>query len=176
MVVPSIESEAEMSSTHEAWHLSAHCSASDFKLTLSPDISDDVIQLVEIFERGKEKIAKVEAQYKVEVARHAKETIASKYESPASPSARRQSQRIMVRTSFTFNSGTVELHRDLSDTEKATLSSETRRGRGWHDTVVLPAVSLWMEYTGPKDEVPLFPQDEGDGSLLFNLVSVVISL
>ncbi|EAL21708.1 hypothetical protein CNBC5720 [Cryptococcus deneoformans B-3501A] len=169
MVVPSIESEAEMSSTHEAWHLSAHCSASDFKLTLSPDISDDVIQLVELFERGKEKIAKVEAQYKVEVARHAKETIASKYESPASPSARRQSQRIMVRTSFTFNSGTVELHRDLSDTEKATLSSETRRGRGWHDTVVLPAVSLWMEYTGPKDEVPLFPQDEGDGSLLFNL-------
>lgn len=169
MVVPSIESEAEMSSTHDAWHLSAHCSASDFKLTLSPDVSDGVIQLVELFERGKEKIAKVEAQYKVEVARHAKETIASKYESPASPSARRQSQRIIVRTSFTFNSGTVELHRDLSDAEKTTLSSETRRGRGWHDTVVLPAVSLWTEYTGPKNEAPLFPQDEDDGSLLFNL-------
>lgn len=176
MVVPSIESEAEMSSTHDAWHLSAHCSASDFKLTLSPDISDGVIRLIELFERGKEKIAKMEAQYKAEVARHAKETIASKYESPASPSARRQSQRIMVRTSFAFNSGTVELHRDLSDTEKTTLRSETRRSKGWHDTVVLPAVSLWMEYTGPKNEPLLVRQNEEDGSLLFNLVSDVISL
>ncbi|KIR39832.1 hypothetical protein I307_02554 [Cryptococcus deuterogattii 99/473] len=171
MVVPSIESEAEMSSTHDAWHLSAHCSASDFKLTLSPDISDGVIRLIELFERGKEKIAKMEAQYKAEVARHAKETIASKYESPASPSVRRQSQRIMVRTSFTFNSGTVELHRDLSDTEKTTLRSETRRSKGWHDTVVLPAVSLWMEYKGPKNESMLVRQDEEDGSLLFNLTA-----
>ncbi|ODN76792.1 hypothetical protein L202_05394 [Cryptococcus amylolentus CBS 6039] len=162
MVLPAIESEAQMSTSHDQWRLSAHCSATDFKLVLSPDVSDGILELVNLFEQGKERISTAETHYKTEMAKHAQESLTTKYDDHLSPKPVPRSQLILVRMSFTFNSGVVELHREPSDTERQTMDGETRRGgKGWHDVVILPTVSMWVEYNGPA-------QDE-EGLLLFNL-------
>ncbi|WVQ74514.1 hypothetical protein IAR50_004115 [Cryptococcus sp. DSM 104548] len=162
MVLPAIESEAQMSSSHDQWQLSAHCSATDFKLVLSPDVSDGISKLIDLFEQGKERISTAGYQYKAEMAKHAQESLAAKYDDQLSPVPITHSQSVLVRMSFTFNSGVVELHRELSAAEKKMMDGDTRRGgKGWHDVVILPTVSMWVEYNGPAN-------DE-EGLLLFNL-------
>ncbi|WWC67272.1 uncharacterized protein I206_101180 [Kwoniella pini CBS 10737] len=169
MSLPSIDMEAQMSSQPDLWQLSAHCSATDFKLSLSPDVADGIFKLVDLFHHGKERISKLEAQYKSEMANNPYETVSAKYDDPASPVVTRPSQRILVRMSYTFNSGIVELHRGLSEIDKRTLNADLKKTRQWHDTVVLPTVSLWMDYTGPKTVTPGLDTDEGnDASLIFN--------
>nr|ODN85117.1 hypothetical protein L203_05068 [Cryptococcus depauperatus CBS 7841] len=168
MLLPSAHSEAQMSSSRNSWQISAHCSASDFKLIVSPDVSEGILKLIDLFENGKRKIDKVEFQYREELARHAQDTLAAKYNDSFMPVSARQSQRILIRMSFTFNSGIVELHRELSETERRTMSTETRKGKNWHDSVVLPTVSAWAEYSSPQSKVSVIHQPDDDGFLLFN--------
>ncbi|WWD22731.1 hypothetical protein CI109_107224 [Kwoniella shandongensis] len=169
MTLPSIESEAQMSSTQDMWQLSAHWSATDFKLTLAPDVADAVFKLMDLFQKGKERISKIEEQYRAEMNEHAQDSVAAKYDEPSTPIVKRRSQKIVVRMSFTFNSGIVELHRELSEAERKMMNAEAKKGRSWHDTVVLPTVSVWLDYTGPKKGT--IPLGEGtDGSLLLNFM------
>ncbi|KAK8844716.1 hypothetical protein IAR55_006566 [Kwoniella newhampshirensis] len=167
MTLPSIESEMQMSSTHDTWQLSAHWSATDFKLTLAPDVADAIFKLMDLFQRGKERISNIEEQYRAEMVKHAQESVSAKYDGPATPVLEPRSQRILVKMSFTFNSGIVELHRELSDSERKTMTAEAKKGRSWHDTVVLPTVSVWLDYVGPK-RVPIQLEEATDGLLLLN--------
>ncbi|WVQ79015.1 hypothetical protein IAT38_001107 [Cryptococcus sp. DSM 104549] len=170
MLLPSIQSEAEMSSTGDAWQLSAHWSATDFKLTLGSDVADGVFKLVGLFAEGKEKIARVGEIYRAQVASQT-ELLVAKGECPATPvpSPPRASQRIHVRMSFTFNSGIVELLRDLSETERKNMGPDTRRGRAaLPDTVVLPTVSVWVDYVEAKTTPMPSDDDANDGLLLLN--------
>ncbi|WVQ94212.1 hypothetical protein IAU59_001290 [Kwoniella sp. CBS 9459] len=170
MALQFVSSEAQMSSTAETWQLSAHCSATDFKLSLSPEVVDSIHRLIDLFEHGRDRIYKLEAQYKSEMAKQAsQETVAAKYEDPTTPVPVRTSQRILVRMSYTFNSGIVELHRELSESERRSMNQDARKNRHWHDTVVLPTVSLWMDYTGPKtSSMPSGDADDDAVLLLFN--------
>ncbi|WWD06286.1 hypothetical protein V865_004376 [Kwoniella europaea PYCC6329] len=176
MTLPSIDMEAQMSSTPDIWQLSAHCSATDFKLSLSPEIADGIFKLIDLFHHGKERITKLESHYKSEMAKHPYESVSAKYDDPSSPAVVRPSQRILVRMSYTFNSGIVELHRGLSESERKTLNADMKKSRQWHDTVVLPTVSLWMDYSGPK-AMNSASDDNGDNhaSLLFNAHKVATS-
>ncbi|OCF72268.1 hypothetical protein I204_06644 [Kwoniella mangroviensis CBS 8886] len=169
MTLPSIDMEAQMSSTPDIWQLSAHCSATDFKLSLSPEVADGVYKLIDLFHHGKERITKLEAHYKSEMAKHPYESVSAKYDDPSSPAVIRPSQRILVRMSYTFNSGIVELHRGLSESERMALNADIKKSRQWHDTVVLPTVSLWMDYSGPQ-AMNSASDDNGDSDalLLFN--------
>ncbi|WRT63262.1 uncharacterized protein IL334_000165 [Kwoniella shivajii] len=169
MNLPSIDMECQMSSTPDTWQLSAHCSATDFKLSLSPDIADGIYKLIDLFHHGKERISNLEAQYKSEMAKYPHESVSSKYDDSASPITARPSQQISVRMSYTFNSGIVELHREVSDSDRRMMNADLKRGRHWHDTVVLPTVSLWMDYTGPKGNDAISDDsEESDAVLLFN--------
>ncbi|WVF66596.1 hypothetical protein IAT40_001336 [Kwoniella sp. CBS 6097] len=170
MALQFVPSEAQMSSTADTWQLSAHCSATDFKLSLSPEIVDSVYKLIDLFEHGRDRISKLEAQYKTEMAKQAaQETVAAKYEDPTTPVSVRTSQRILVRMSYTFNSGIVELHRELSESERRSMNNDARKNRHWHDTVVLPTVSLWMDYAGPNPRaMPSGNPDDDAALLLFN--------
>ncbi|WVW81321.1 hypothetical protein I302_103312 [Kwoniella bestiolae CBS 10118] len=169
MTLPSIDMEAQMSSTPELWQLSAHCSATDFKLSLSPEIADGIFKLIDLFHHGKERISKLEAHYTSEMAKHPYESVSAKYDDPSSPIVARPSQRILVRMSYTFNSGIVELHRGLSENERRTLNADLKKSRQWHDTVVLPTVSLWMDYSGPKaNNLASKDNEDTDALLLFN--------
>ncbi|WWC90151.1 uncharacterized protein L201_005084 [Kwoniella dendrophila CBS 6074] len=170
MTLPSIDMEAQMSSTPDLWQLSAHCSATDFKLSLSPDITDGIFKLIDLFHHGKERISKLEEQYKSEMAKHPYESVSAKYDDPASPMTIRPSQRILVRMSYTFNSGIVELHRGLSESDRRTMNADLKKSRQWHDTVVLPTVSIWMDYTGPKaiGKANSDDTEDNDALLLFN--------
>ncbi|OCF34831.1 hypothetical protein I316_03376 [Kwoniella heveanensis BCC8398] len=170
MTLPSIDSEAQMSSTAQTWQLSAHCSATDFKLSLSPEIVDSVYKLIDLFEHGRDRIFKLEAQYRSEMAKQAgQESVSAKYEDPTTPVSVRTSQRVLVKMSYTFNSGIVELHREMSESERRSMNKDARKNRYWHDTVVLPTVSLWMDYAGPKlSSMPSGDPDDEAALLLFN--------
>ncbi|RYF40798.1 MAG: hypothetical protein EOO38_21450, partial [Cytophagaceae bacterium] len=63
MIVPLIDSEAEISSEPGMWKMSAHCSATDFKLSLSPSIADSIFRLISMYHRGKAAIAQLEEEY-----------------------------------------------------------------------------------------------------------------
>lgn len=160
-----------MASTPDSWSLSAHSSASDFKLSLAPDIVEGAFKLIDLYESGKNRLAELEQQYHAELAkRETSESLAAKYEDTPTPSPTRQRQRILVRMSFTFNSGIVEIHR--SPDSPANPFGTTPRGRtAYHDTFVLPTISLWVDYAGPKVDAGNEEDDDGAGLLLFNSVS-----
>jgi hypothetical protein len=166
MLLPSLEAEAQMSSLPEVWSLSAHLSATDFKLSLAPDVIDGVFKLVDLYESGKERVADLERQYTAEMAkREAVDFVLDKHEDKLTPSPARPRQRIMVRMSYTFKSGLVELHR--SPDSPSYSSGYTSRGRqAWLDTFILPTISVWVDYTGPKPDA----NNDADamGLLLFN--------
>lgn len=168
MLLPSLDSEAQMASAVDAWVLSAHCSASDFKLSLAPDIVEGAFKLIDLYESGKDRLAELEQQYRAEMAkREAPESVAAKYEDTPTPSPTRTRQRIIVRMSYTFNSGIVEMHR--SPDSSGNPCGTTPRGRTYHDTFVLPTISVWMDYEGPQTDLAL-EEDERSGSLIFNAV------
>jgi hypothetical protein len=172
MLLPSLDSEAQMSSSSDTWSLSAHSSASDFKLSLSPDIVEGAFKLIDLYEQGKSRLADLEKQYRAEMAKRAtSDSVAAKYEDTPTPSPSRPRQRIMVRMSYTFNSGIVEIHR--SPDSPANPFGATLRGRSaHHDTFVLPTISVWMDYAGPQMNPTDDDHDEdGAGMMIFNSVS-----
>ncbi|ORY27357.1 hypothetical protein BCR39DRAFT_589249 [Naematelia encephala] len=167
MILPSLDSEARMASTPDTWSLSAHCSASDFKLCLAPDMADAVFQLIDLYEQGKVRISQLERQYRADLLkRDPSESVSAKYEDFASPIQPRKSQRIMVRMSYTFNSGTVELYRSSDDDpgqRTVTLDFRGRQNRvGEHDEFRLPTVSVWVDYAGAR--VDVIPDADGSSN------------
>ena len=166
MRLPSLEAEAQMSSIPEVWSLSAHLSATDFKLSLAPDVIDGVFKLVDLYESGKERVADLERQYTIEMAkREAVDSVQAKYEESLTPSPARPRQRIMVKVSYTFNSGIVDIHRS-PDSPSYSLGQTPRGRQAWHDTFVLPTISQWMDYAGPKPDAE--NDTDAQGVLLFN--------
>lgn len=166
-----------MSSKPDTWTLSAHCSADDFKLSLAPDVIDGVFKLIELYEQGKERLVDLEAHYRSEMLkREASEAAQSAYDGPQSATSSRQEQRIIVRMSYTFNSGKVELHRTIkrqAGTTPTESDPRARTGRAvWHDTFTLPAISVWLDYTGAHHSFTNGEEVEESSTLIFNTVSL----
>lgn len=184
MVLPSIDAEAQLTSDKERWSVNAHCTASDFKLTLTPDIADSVARLGDMYEEGKAQLSQMEKDYLAEWMKsdaEPSESVITKYERQDSH-AIRPSKQLVVRMSFRFEIGLVELHRHKWHTHEqaqAERPTHTRRDSGRttketnvkpedgktkrprHDNIALPAISVWMDYSGPGEEDKV-------GSLLFN--------
>ena len=153
MSLPSIDSEAQMSSNPGVWSLSAHSSATDFKLSLAPDVAEEVYKLIDLYKHGRARIAELERQYRAERATlELQDSAAAKHEEKQSPIQPRQAQRIMVRMSFTFNSGMVELNQNQNEADRK-VGSLDLRGRPSRpagcDIFTLPTISVWADYAGP---------------------------
>ena len=177
MRLPSLDSQAQMSSTADAWTLNAHCSADDFKLSLAPDIVDGVFKLLDLYEQGRIQLADLERNYRNEAfTQNALDAVAIKYDGKktSSPSSTRYAQRISIRMSYTFNSGIVELHRTPSPGDALSLVETDARGRpgraAWHDTFTLPAISVWVDYAGPRSDMDEDDDRENPGVVIFNAV------
>lgn len=161
MTLPKIDSEAQLTSTPQALLVTAHCQATDFKLSLTPDIADGVGKLIDMYELGKGQLEVLEKEYLSEWGRPSTadshpESLQSKYDAQV---ASAPSKVVTLRTSFRFDSGLVELHRPTSSKAKRTHRSKEPA----HDLVILPTVSLWIEYAGPTS------QEEMARTLLFNM-------
>jgi hypothetical protein len=154
MTVPEISSEAEISSEPGFWKVCAHSSATDFELKLSPSIADDIYRLVHMYHRGKSHIALLEEEYRLGLAKFGQpDTVVTKYIEQSSIPSKLAAQQILVKMSFTFNSGDVSLsHRPRDKSYKP-------------DRLKLPTISLWVDYAGAA--IGVDDSDDG-GSLLIN--------
>lgn len=169
MVLPSINSEAQMSSTPESITVTAHCSATDFKLALTPEITDGIARLSDLYEHGKEHLSAMERDYKAEWSKYAEnaDTVAARYEASSRSASR---QHLVVRVSFRFDSGVVELHRPSAAPGRQFTTPSTNKKGGrrpvdfQRDRVTLPTVSVWMDYSGASSS-----DDDKTHSLLFNM-------
>ena len=179
MVVPLIGSEAQMSSKADIWTLSAHSSAADFKLTLTSKIVQGIYRLMDLYDHGKHRVYELERHYRTEMAiLEVPKPDAAENQAESSPILPRQEQRIVIRMSFTFNSGIVELHQGAGDApqSKTGLDSGDRPYRlNPHDTFTLPTISLWVDYTGPvTDETAMKARRHKGGRLLVNSVGISV--
>ena len=188
MSLPLLDTEAQMASTPEFWTLSAHGSATDFKLSLAPDIADGVFKLIDLYEKGQQRVYELEQRYRAEIAKaSASDSVALKYEGETSRVSPRQAQRIIMRMSYTFNSGLVEMHHTAAPEPLSAQGMRPRR-TAWLDFFQLPAISLWIDYVGQQSWPQVSRQSstaEGftsasmavanprvqPGSLIFNFVS-----
>lgn len=154
MTVPEITSEAEISSEPGFWKVSAHSSATDFKLSLSPSIADDIYRLVHMYHRGKSHIAQLEEEYRIGLANFGQpDSTVAKFVEQSSIPSKLAAQQILVKMSFTFNSGDVSLSDKPRDkTHKA-------------DRIKLPTISLWIDYAGAAIGVD---DTDNAGSLIIN--------
>jgi hypothetical protein len=154
MTVPLIDSEAEISSQPGSWKVSAHCSATDFRLNLSPTIVDGVFRLIHMYHRGKTHIAQLEKEYRIGLADFGQpDSTLAKYVEESSIPSKLAAQQIFVKMSFTFNSGIVNLsHKPLDKSHHP-------------DRLVLPSISVWVDYTGAA--IGVDDADNG-GTLLIN--------
>lgn len=178
MSLPSIDSEAQMSSAPGSWVLSAHCSATDFRLSVTPDVAEGVYRLIDLYERGKIRISELEEQYRLELSkREALDSVAAKYEDSQSPVSNRPNQRVMVRMSFIFNSGIVELSPSPSEEDRKTMALDLRvrpSRVGQYDVFTLPTISVWTDYAGPRTDIVEHADGESNqGLLVLNAVSMV---
>lgn len=163
MRLPLLDAEAQMAAKPGSWSLATHCSADDFKLTLSPSIADSVFRLIDMYRQGKAHISQLEKQYLAGAARgEGSDSVVAKY-LQQTPVPTRRTQQILVRMSFTFNSGVVELSRLTSEAD-----GDSPKKRSRPDVLVLPSISLWVDYTGPRNESP---KDGEDGVIILNAVS-----
>jgi hypothetical protein len=154
MSVPMIDSEAEISSEPGFWKVSAHSSATDFELRLSPSIADDVYRLVHMYHRGKTHIAQLEEEYRIGLAKFGQpDSTVAKYVEQSSLPSKLAAQQILVKLSFTFNSGDV------------LLSHKPRDKSHKPDRLTLPTISLWVDYAGAA--IGVDDEDDG-GSLIIN--------
>lgn len=159
MKLPNIEAEAQLTSNASALLVTAHCQATDFHLCLTPEIADGIGKLVDLYELGKGQLEALEREYRAEwgknsAAESQPESLQSKYDAQVQTTPK----AVTVRMSFRFHSGLVELHRPTVAKSKRIH----RDKKPEHDLVVLPSVSLWMEYMGPTSP------DESARTLLFN--------
>lgn len=168
MALPNIDSEAQMTSTAETLSVTAHCSATDFKLKLTPDIADGIARLADLYEHGKEHLSAMERDYRAEWAKHDQpaDSLAVKYDIPVETAAQRR-QQLVVKVSCRFDSGVVELHRP-SHAKERRMSTHQKDGRWTKDVNLdkfsLPSVSVWVDYSSAAADV-----DENMRSMLVNL-------
>ncbi|KAL1409648.1 Macrophage colony-stimulating factor 1 receptor [Vanrija albida] len=164
MALPNIESEAQLTTTPDSWSVMAHCSATDFNLSLTPEIADGIGRLTDLYERGKEHLSVLEQDYLSQLARNERsDSLAVKYEEAAQETVRPK-QRGNVRMSFRFDSGLVELYCPPSGDAKPDPQRSGARAKYHQDTFTLPTVSVWVDYTGPSEK-----PNEQIGTLLVNL-------
>ena len=153
-----------MTSSENTWTLSAHSAATDFKLSLTPDVIDGVFKLMDLYEQGRDRFFEFETNYRVETAiNDTQDSVAVKYDEEISPISPRQRQRIIIRLSFTFNSGIVELRRNA----RAEAVSQSSRRTGWLDIFHLPTISLWVDYAGVEHNDSAAREDGAE--LIFSL-------
>jgi len=162
MVLPIIDAEAQMTSNKQTWSVNAHCTATDFKLTLTPDIADRVARLGDMYEDGKAQLSAMQREYLTEWMKsdESTEALTAKYEKTTATAA--PGKQVIVRMSFRFDSGLVELHRVSPFVKPDDKDHKPGKSRPTHDNIVLPTVSVWMDYTGPGIG------DSNVGTLLFN--------
>lgn len=174
MELPSIESEAQMDSSPGSLKVTANCTASDFKLSLTPDIADGISRLTDLYEHGKEHLSAMERDYRTEWAKFEEpgqpaDTLAEKYDLPADHAAQTP-HKVHVQVSCRFDSGVVELHRTNAAAHAAKerrQSTHQKAGR-WAkeqnlDKFTLPTVSVYAEYSGTENT------EDHQRTLLFNL-------
>ncbi|KLT40822.1 hypothetical protein CC85DRAFT_287095 [Cutaneotrichosporon oleaginosum] len=174
MELPSIESEAQMSSAPGSLSVIANCTASDFKLSLTPDIADGIARLADLYEHGKEHLSAMERDYRAEWAKfegpdQQPDSLAEKYDLPADHTVG-SPQKVHVQVSCRFDSGVVELHRtnEAAHTAKERRMSTHQKPGRWAkeqnlDKFTLPTVSVYADYSGTENT------DDHQRTLLFNL-------
>ena len=163
-----------MSSREDTWTLSAHCAATDFRLSLAPDVADGIFRLMDLYEQGRDRFLELERNYRSEAATATErlDSVALKYDDEVSPTSPRKSQRIIIRMSYTFNSGIVELHRMVANELK-----KTSRRTNWLDIFHLPTISLWVDFAGAKTEsLPHTTVENDAAQLIFSCVSATQGL
>lgn len=152
MALPTIDVEAQMTSTSEALNITAHCTASDFKLALTPDIADGIARLADLYEHGKEHLWAMERDYRAEWTKHdqSADSLAAKYDLPVDCAGQHR-QQLVVRVSCRFDSGVVELHRPRANQRRQSThyKASGRWSKDLHlDKFTLPTVSVWVDYSG----------------------------
>jgi hypothetical protein len=178
MALPSIEAEAQMNSSPGSLSVTANCTASDFKLSLTPDIADGIARLADLYEHGKEHLSAMERDYRAEWAKFEEpdqpdqsvDTLADKYDLPADHAARTP-HKVHVQVSCRFDSGVVELHRTIAAAHAAKerrMSTHQKAGGRWTkeqhlDRFTLPTVSVYADYSGTENT------EDHQRTLLFNL-------
>ena len=186
IVLPKLVAEAEIRNVVDKWQLAALCTATDFRLSIAPDLADAVYNISDLFREGKVHLATLDRQYAEEFARRADrkavEGVNNSSDLPPPSSekagesgnrAARPRQQVSVRLSFQFASGTVRLHR--SPLAAAAHKSPVSRISRVLDTGIvsfsLPALSLWVEFAG-QSTVHDRPVEDVTAFLLFNLVRI----
>ncbi|GMK54228.1 hypothetical protein CspeluHIS016_0108140 [Cutaneotrichosporon spelunceum] len=174
MELPSIEVEGQMTSSSDLLHVSANCTATDFKLSLTPNIADGIARLTDLYEHGKEHLSALERDYRAEWAKfeepdQSSDSLAEKYDLPAEHDEPTP-HKAHIQVSCRFDSGVVELHRTM-DTAKvikerrmSTHQKASRWAKEVHlDKFTLPTVSVYADYSGMRNT------EEQQRTLLFNL-------
>lgn len=149
MALPSIDAEAQMNSSTETLSVTAHLTATDFKLALTPDIADGIARLADLYEHGKEHLSAMERDYRNEWAKHEQpaDSLAAKYDIPTEGTQHRQ--QLVVRVSCRFDSGVVELHRHKGRERRMSVHQKGRWTKDANlDKFTLPTVSVWLDYSG----------------------------
>ncbi|BEI89154.1 uncharacterized protein CcaverHIS019_0205160 [Cutaneotrichosporon cavernicola] len=174
MELPSIEAEAQLTSTPCSLHVSANCTASDFKLSLTPDIADGIARLTDLYEHGKVHLSVMERDYRAEWAKFEEpgqsvDSLAEKYDLPSDHDAR-SPHKVHIQVSCRFDSGVVELHRskDAAHAAKERRMSVHQKTRRWAkeahlDKFTLPTVSVYADYSSTENI------EDHQRTLLFNL-------
>ena len=157
MSLPHIDAEAQMSSSADEWVLAAHSRATDFKLTLAPNIVNHIFQLIDMYEQGREYVTQLEKHYFAE----ASQADAELAQAVQAEKAAKTAQRIICRMSFEFQSGIVHLVHHGSTGQGGGRRPSYKR----HDTLELPKISVWLEYAGPHKDV--------EGTAVVNMVSLL---
>jgi hypothetical protein len=155
MSLPRLECQAQMSSRLDQWTLFAHCSATDFRLSIAPDVADRIYKLLDLYEDGRVRLVELEKQYRADLMRQ--EGSSSDHEDAESVNT----QRVVIRMSYTFKSGKVQLFPLLTEVERIRLTAQAGLV---HETVDLPSISLWTDYHGTTSS--------DVGMLVVNAVSV----
>lgn len=159
MDVKVIDSEAQMSTTTEAWTVAAHSSAKNFKLDLAPTIADGIFRLIALYRQGKEHITTIGQEYKTGLAKFGQdESIVVKYIEKSHIPAKLAQQKISIRMSFDFESGLVQLaHVPFSAPfGRADPRLDAREGLAplgrnvamKPTQIKLPGISAWVDYDG----------------------------
>jgi hypothetical protein len=168
MTLPNILAEAQRMSDTETWSVNLHCAATDFKLKLMPDVAEFMGQLADMYEDGKAQLSAMEREYaewtKSAGTEDTTESVKTKYEQTGTPVPTATGKRLVVRMSFRFDSGVVQLRRVRQGPAPSALWRERQKLKKSKDfdEIVLPTVSVWLDYTGPG------PDDEKIGTLLLN--------
>ncbi len=123
----------------------------DFELRLDVDIATYCRLLLEIYAQGKERIDQLSRDYPLDTSQL---IISSEEADQEVEGSSRADKDLVLRTSLTFSSGTVNLGRTIGthtgDPRRRHQTDHGVRKQGYQDTVKLPGVALWVEFKGQK--------------------------